>query len=71
MINSPSVKNLAIGYLGIGFVVSVIQNIFGELTAFAWTGSVEGNLILLFWWFIVPIFVWPWDLLWAVFHRLF
>jgi len=34
---------LAIGYLCIGFVISLYQNIFGELTAFAWTGSIKGN----------------------------
>jgi hypothetical protein len=38
MLNSLRVKHLAIGYLGIGFLISMLQNIFGELTVFAWTG---------------------------------
>ena len=63
--------SLAMGYLCIGFAISLYQNIFGELTAFAWTGSIKGNLILLFWWFIVPGLIWPWDLFWGLFHRLF
>ena len=62
---------LAIGYLCIGFALSLYQNIFGELTAFTWTGSITGNLLLLFWWFIVPVLIWPWDLFWGLFHRLF
>jgi hypothetical protein len=62
---------LAIGYLGIGFAISLYQNIFGELTAFAWTGSFKDNVILLFWWFIVPALIGPWDLLWSLFHRIF
>ena len=63
--------SLAMGYLCIGFAISLYQNIFGELTAFAWTGSIEGNVILLFWWFIVPGLIWPWDLFWGLFHRVF
>ena len=43
-----SPRRLAIGYLCIGFVVSLYQNIFGELTALAWTGSYKGYMILLF-----------------------
>jgi hypothetical protein len=68
MIKSLAIKRSAIGYLCIGFAISFYQNLFGELTAFAWTGSVKENLVLLFWWFIVPAFIWPWDLFWALFH---
>ena len=32
---------LGIGYLCMGFVMSLYQNIFSELTAFAWTGSIK------------------------------
>ena len=43
-------------YLGIGFSISFVENLWGTatggLTAFAWTGSLKGNAILLFWWFI-------------------
>jgi hypothetical protein len=65
------IRQATIGYLGIGFSISIYQNIFGALTAFAWTGSIKDNIILLFWWFIVPALMWPWDLFWALFHRLF
>jgi hypothetical protein len=71
MIKSPQFKHLAAGYLCLGCALSLYQNLFGELTAFAWTGSVKGNLLLLFWWFIVPVFIWPWDLFWGLFHRSF
>ena len=69
MVKALAIKNLAIGYLCTGFGISLYQNLFGELTAFAWTGSVKGNLLLLFWWFIVPSVIWPWDLFWGFFHR--
>lgn len=65
---SPAIRQLAIGYLAIGLAISLIQNILGELTAFAWAGSIEGNFILLFWWFIVPASIWRWDLVWSLFH---
>jgi len=71
MFSSLTVRRLAIGYLCIGLAISLYHNIFGELTAFAWTGSFEGNLLLLFWWFIVPALIWPWDLFWGLFHRFF
>ncbi len=66
-----TIKRLAIGYLCIGFAISLYQNIFGALTAFAWTGSIKDGFILLFWWFIVPALIWPWDLFWTLFHRFF
>ena len=59
MVKSVSLKHLAAGYLSAGFGVSLYQNLFGDLTAFAWTGSVKGNLLLFFWWFLVPSLVWP------------
>ena len=71
MAKARFIRRLAIAYLSIGFAISTYQNIFGELTAFAWTGSIKGNLILLFWWFVVPALIWPWDLFWALFHRTF
>jgi hypothetical protein len=71
MVKSLTIKHLAIGYLCIGFAISLYQNLSGELSAFAWTGSIKGTALLLFWWFIVPTFIWPWDLFWGVFHRLF
>ena len=67
----PIIKFFVKGYLVTGFAVSLYENLFGELTAFAWTGSIKGNLILLFWWFIVQALIWPWDLFWTLFHRLF
>lgn len=57
-----TIKQATIGYLCIGFSISIYQNIFGALTVFAWTGSIKDNIILLFWWFIVPALMWPWDL---------
>jgi len=66
--SSKFITRLAIAYLCIGFTIALYQNIFGELTVFAWTGSLTGNLILLFWWLIVPALIWPWDLFWALFH---
>ncbi len=71
MAELPTIKQATISYLCIGFSVSLYQNIFGALTAFAWTGSIKGNIILIFWWFIVPALMWPWDLFWALIHRLF
>jgi len=68
MAKSNLIIQLAVCYLCIGFAISLYQNIFGELTAFAWTGSIDGNVILLFWWFIVPAIIWPWDLFWSLFH---
>jgi hypothetical protein len=71
MVKSLSVKHFATAYLSAGFGISLYENLFGELTAFAWTDSVKGNLLLLFWWLIVPSFLWPWDVFWGLFHRLF
>jgi hypothetical protein len=42
----------------------------GGLTAFAWTGSLEDNAILLFWWFIYPAMIWPYDLYWALYWKM-
>ena len=60
-------------YLLIGFLLSLSQNIYGyytdKLTAFAWTGSVKGNMITLFWWLIVPMIFWPIDIFWEIYHK--
>jgi predicted membrane protein len=71
MVKSLTIKQLAAGYLSIGFAISIYQNLFGELTAFAWAGSVQGNLLLLFWWLILPASIWPWDLFWGLLHWIF
>lgn len=49
-------------YLAIGFATALWTNVTGDLTVFAWTGSVKDNAILWFWWFIVPILIWPYFL---------
>jgi hypothetical protein len=67
-LKSRTIKHAAIGYLCIGFAISLYQNLFSELTVFAWTGSLNGNLLLFFWWFIVPGLIWPWDLFWGLYH---
>jgi|GEM_PF-2160215 len=62
-------------YLGIGFLISFAQNLWGlatgGLTAFVWTGSLGGNAILLFWWFIFPAIIWPYDLYWGLYWKVF
>ncbi|HXO92540.1 MAG TPA: hypothetical protein VN825_00305 [Candidatus Acidoferrum sp.] len=62
-------------YLGIGLAISCAGNLWGATTggvsAFVWTGSLKGNAILLFWWFIVPAITWPYDLYWALYHKVF
>jgi len=70
MPKAPLIKRLAVGYFCTGFAISLYQNSFGELTAFAWIGSIKDKLLLLLWWFIVPVFIWPWDLFWGLFHRI-
>ena len=60
MVKSIKIERLTIGYLSIA--ISLYQNLFGELSAFAWTGSIKANTLLLFWWFVVPTIIWPWDL---------
>lgn len=59
-------------YLIIGIFISTVQNIHGYLsgepTALAWTGAIKGNLILIFWWFIVPAVIWPIDIYWSIYH---
>jgi hypothetical protein len=61
-------------YLGIGFSISFAENLYGAvtggLTAFAWTGSLKDNAILLFWWFIYPAMIWPYDLYWALYWKM-
>jgi hypothetical protein len=61
-------------YLLIGLSISTAENIYGYFigapTAFVWTGSILNNLILFFWWFLVPCIIWPIDLYWTVFHKI-
>ncbi len=68
------VTRLGLAYLAIGFSISVFQNawaaIRGGPSAFVWAGSLEGTLILFFWWFLVPALAWPYELFWAIYHRL-
>ena len=71
MAKSVSAKQLTIGYLCIGVVISLYQNLFGELTAFVWPGSIKESVLLLFWWFVVPSVIWPWDMFWGLYHRIF
>jgi hypothetical protein len=62
-------------YLGIGFSISFVENLWGTatggLTAFGWTGSLKGNAILLFWWFVYPALTWPYDLYWTLYWKVF
>jgi hypothetical protein len=66
------VQRVLLAYLAIGLLLSTTQNLWGiltsGLTAFAWTGSLAGNAILLFWWFLVPILAWPLDVYWSIYH---
>jgi hypothetical protein len=59
-------------YLSIGLFLSCAQNVqglvTGDPTAFAWTGSLRDNIIILFWWFLVPIVTWPIDVFWTTYH---
>jgi hypothetical protein len=62
-------------YLSVGFFLSLGTNVLGGATggpsAFVWTGSLKGNAVLLFWWFIIPAITWPIDLYWTLYHKLF
>jgi hypothetical protein len=62
-------------YLSIGFLISFGENLWGAaaggLSAFVWTGSLEDNAVLLFWWFIIPAITWPIDLYWTLYHKFF
>ena len=35
------------------------------------TGSLKDDALLLFWWFIVPALIWPYDLYLAIYHKVF
>ena len=65
---------ILLGYFAVGFALSLAQNLWGVLagglTAFAWTGSLVGNVVLLIWWFLWPALTWPVDLYWSVYHQL-
>jgi hypothetical protein len=62
-------------YLGIGFSISFVENLWGAatggLSAFFWTGSLKNNAILLFWWFIYPAIIWPYDAYWTLYWKVF
>ena len=62
-------------YLGVGFSISFAENLWGAatdgLSAFFLTGSLKDDALLLFWWFIVPALIWPYDLYWAIYHKVF
>ncbi|OGI63721.1 hypothetical protein A2914_00910 [Candidatus Nomurabacteria bacterium RIFCSPLOWO2_01_FULL_41_21] len=70
-----TIKQIAIFYLGIGLVISLVLEIKGLFisgpSAFIWTGSLSGNIITFFWWFVVPALTWPYDLFWTVYHSMF
>jgi hypothetical protein len=61
--------------MGIGFSISFGTNFWGALTghpsAFFSTGSLKGDAILLFWWFIIPAIIWPYDLYWTLYWKVF
>jgi hypothetical protein len=62
-------------YLAVGLSMSFAQNLYGAvtggLTAFAWTGSLKHNAILFLWWFIVPAIIWPYELYWTLYWKVF
>lgn len=65
---------LCLAYLVVGFAFSAAQNAWAALrggpSAFVWAGSWKGTLLLLFWWFVMPALIWPYELFWVVYHRL-
>jgi hypothetical protein len=62
-------------YIGIGLCISFAENLWGAatggLSAFVWAGSLKSNALLLFWWFIVPAMIWPYNLGWALYWKVF
>ena len=62
-------------YFGIGLCISFTENLWGaakgSLSAFVWTGSLQDNALLLCWWFIIPAMIWPYDLGWALYWKVF
>jgi hypothetical protein len=42
----------------------------GAPTAFSSGGSLQGTMILWFWWFFVPVLTWPAFLYWTLYHWL-
>ena len=63
---------ILVGYLAIGLAISLAQNLWGALTdgltAFSWTGSLAGNVVLVIWWFLWPALTWPVDVYWSLYH---
>ena len=67
-------KRAVVAYLSIGLLLSGAENIWalctGGPTAFVWTGSVQDNAVLLFYWFLLPALTWPIDVYWTLYHTL-
>lgn len=65
--------HVLLGYATLGLLISVTQNVVGlftgNLSAFVWTGSIKDNVILMFWWVLVPALTWPLDLWWTVYYK--
>jgi hypothetical protein len=61
-------------YLAIGVAISTAQNLWartaGEPTVFVWAGSLRNQVVLLIWWYLVPVLTWPVDLFWTLYHSL-
>jgi hypothetical protein len=64
-----------LGYVAIGLAASCAINlaglIMGAPTAFTSGGSLQGTMILWFWWFFMPALTWPVFLYWTLYHWLF
>jgi len=62
-----------LGYLGLGLLISLTQNMLGLLTGnlsgFVWTGTIKGNAALMSWWVLMPALTWPQDVWWTVYHK--
>lgn len=65
-------RRLGLAHLAVGAVISLTENLWGAVaggpTVFAWSGSLAGNLTLLWWWLILPALTWPVDLFWTLYH---
>jgi len=70
-----TIKKFIAIYFTIGLFISFVQNLIGlisgNLTCFVWSGSLRNQILLIFWWLIVPALMWPYDLFWAIYHKFF
>lgn len=70
--NKKIVRIVVTVYMLIGFSLSVFHNatayFIGKPTAFALTGSLKGNVTLAFWWFFLPMVMWPYELFWELYN---